>query len=62
MHSLLKRLEPSSQFSVRLRMKRRSAYVGHPEDADELLEIPGDELLPVVGNDFGFCLGYFSLA
>jgi hypothetical protein len=36
--------------------------VGHPEDADELLEIPGDELLPVVGNDFGFCLGYFSLA
>ena len=31
MHSLLKRLEPSFQFSVRLRIKRRSAYVGHPK-------------------------------
>lgn len=61
MHSRLKRLEPSFQHSVRLRIKRRSAYAAHPEDADDLLEIPGDELRPVVGNDPGFCLGVFLL-
>jgi hypothetical protein len=61
MHSLFKRLEPSFQLSVRLRIKRRSAYAGHSEDTDQLLEIPGDEMRPVVGNDPGFCLRAFLL-
>jgi hypothetical protein len=57
MHSLLKRLEPSFQFSVRPRIKRRNGYVGHPEDADELLEIPGDELGPLSEMIMGFASG-----
>ena len=61
MYSLLKSLEPSFQFSVRLRIKRRSAYASHSEDTDQLLEIPGDEMRHVVGNDPGFCLRAFLL-
>src|SRR5215831_730077 len=30
--------------------------MGHPRDADELLEVSGDELRSVVGDDPWFCL------
>ena len=31
--------------------------MGHPRDSNKLLEVPCDELRPVVGDDAGFCIG-----
>jgi len=39
-----------------LRIAGRRSYMGHPRDADELLEVSGDELRSVVGDDPWFCL------
>jgi hypothetical protein len=33
--------------------------MGHTRDADELLEVPGDELWSVVGDDPRFCFWVF---
>jgi hypothetical protein len=41
-------------FAVRLRVIRRSPDVRHARDANEVLEVLGDELRPVVGNDSRF--------
>ncbi len=47
----VERFVPAFDFPVRLRVKRRGAHVRHPRDANELLEIPSDELRSVVGDD-----------
>src|ERR1700722_3311214 len=48
---------PTLDFAVRLRVIRRSPDVRHTRNADELLEVLGDELGPVVGNDPRFNSG-----
>ena len=46
---------PAFDFAVGLRIVRRGFDVGHAGDADELFEVFGDELRPVVGDDaWGF--------
>ena len=40
-------------FAVALRIVRRRSDVGHTADANELLELFGNELRSVVGNDAG---------
>jgi len=42
---------PAFDFTVALRVVRRSPRMRHAADADELLEIPGDELGAVVADD-----------
>ena len=44
---------PAFDLAVALRVVRRGAGVRHAAEADELLEIPGDELGAVVGDDAG---------
>ena len=46
---------PSLNFPVRLRIVGRSPDVRHAGDSNELLEVLGDELRPVVGDDPGPC-------
>ena len=48
---LFERFVPAFDFAVGLRIIRRGAHVRHARDADELLEVPGDELRSVVGDD-----------
>ena len=48
------RLVPARQLAVGLRIVRRRSHMRHPCDANELLEIPRDELRSVVGDDPGF--------
>src|ERR1035441_7244814 len=47
------RFVPPLDLAVRLRVKRRSPDVRHARDPDELLEVLGDELRPVVRDDSG---------
>ena len=47
----LERLMKALDFTVALRIKRRSAHVCHPGQADEFFEVAGDELRAVVGDD-----------
>src|SRR5262249_58237365 len=42
---------PALDLAVALRVVRRRAHVRHATDPDELLEVPGDELRPVVRDD-----------
>src|ERR1035438_6383253 len=55
------RFVPTLDLAVGLRVERRRFDVRHTRDSDELLEIPRDELRPVVGDDPRFCLGVFFL-
>jgi hypothetical protein len=48
---------PTFDFAVRLRIIGRSPDVRHARNANELLEVLGDELRPVVGNDSRFNAG-----
>ena len=41
------------QFLIVLRVMGRGEDMGGLPEPDELLELPGDELRPVVGNDLG---------
>jgi hypothetical protein len=43
--------------TIALRIVGRCAHVRHAADPDELLEVPGDELWPVVRNDPGVHAG-----
>ena len=45
------RFVPAFDFPVRLRIIGRGSHVRHARDANELLEVLGDELRPVVGDD-----------
>jgi len=45
---LLQGLIPPFLFPIGLGVARRDAYVGHPRDSDELLEVFGDELGSVI--------------
>src|SRR4051794_18776587 len=47
----LQRFVPALNFSVRLRIERRSSDVRHARDPNELFEVLGDELRPVVRDD-----------
>src|SRR5579885_1289748 len=42
---------PPFDFAVRLQRERRGPDMGHAADPDELLEVAGDELRAIVGND-----------
>jgi hypothetical protein len=53
----LERLVPSFDLAVGLRIVRGSLDVRHSGDADELLEIAGDELRAVVGDDSWLGIG-----
>ena len=44
---------PAFDLAVALRIIGRGFYVRHARDADELLEVLGDELRTVVGDDAG---------
>ena len=44
---------PAFDLSVRLRIVGRGPDVCHARDPNELLEVLGDELWPVVGDDPG---------
>ena len=44
---------PTLDFAVRLRIVGRSSDVGHARDPNELLEVLGDELWAIVGDDPG---------
>lgn len=46
-------LMPTLEFSVGLRVVRGGADVGHAGDADEFLEIAGDEPRAIVADDAG---------
>src|SRR5215469_5202003 len=46
-----KRFVPSFDFSIRLGIVGRSSDVGHARDPNELLEVLGDELRPIVRDD-----------
>lgn len=50
---LLKRFMPAFDLAVGLGIVRRSFDVGHAGDTDEFLEVLGDELGSVVGDDAG---------
>ena len=56
------RAVPALDLPVRLRIVRRRADVVHATQADEVLEVPGDELRAVVTDQPGRRPGYFSLA
>ena len=45
------RFVPALDFSVRLRIVGRCPHMRHARDSNELLEVPGDELRTVVGDD-----------
>src|SRR5690349_11094590 len=47
------RFVPTFNFSVRLGIVRRSSDVGHARDPNEFLEVFGNELRPVIGDDPG---------
>src|ERR1051326_433339 len=47
------RFVPSFDFPVRLGIVRRRSDMGHAGDPNKLLEVLGDELWPVVGDDPG---------
>src|SRR5437867_3895914 len=47
------RLVPAFDLAVRLRIERRGPDVSHAAEADEFLEVAGDELRPVVRDDAG---------
>src|SRR5437879_9049564 len=49
------RFVPAFDLSVRLRIVGRRSDVGHARDPNELLEVLGDELRPVVGDDPWLC-------
>ena len=51
------RFVPAFDFSVRLRIVGRSSDVGDARDPNELLEVFGNELRPVVGDDAASPLG-----
>ena len=53
----LERLVPPFDLAVALRIVRRGPHMGHAADANELLEVLGDELRAVVGDDAGTRLG-----
>ena len=48
---ILDRLVKPLYLAVGLRIIRRRSHMRHPGNADELFEIPGDKLRPVVRND-----------
>ncbi len=48
---------PAFDLAVGLRVVGRGAHMSHAGDADELFEITGDELRPVVGDDAGVRAG-----
>ena len=49
----LQAVVPALQLAVALRVERARAHVRHARQADELLEVLGHELRPVVGDDPG---------
>ena len=51
------RLVPAFDFAVGLGIVRRSFDVGETGHADELFEVLGNELGPIVGNDPWLCFG-----
>jgi hypothetical protein len=51
MHFSFERFVPAFNLSVRLRIVGRSSDVGHARDPNELLEVLGDELRLVVGDN-----------
>jgi hypothetical protein len=53
----LEGLMETLDFSVALRVVGRGSHMGHAADPDELLEVPGDKLRPVVGDDPGTGVG-----
>ena len=53
----LERFVPTFDFSVRLGIVGRGSHVRHARDPNELLEVLGDELGPVVGDDPGRASG-----
>ena len=55
----LDRTVPALDLPIRLRIIWRSLHVRHSRQPNELLEVPGDELRPIVGNDPGPFLGVF---
>src|SRR3990172_10358457 len=48
---------PAFDLAVGLRVEGRSPDVRHAREADEFLEVTGNELWPVVGDDAGARLG-----
>src|SRR5438132_10759144 len=48
--------------AVALRIVGRGFDMGHAADTDELFEVLGDELRPVIGDDAWAFVGYFSRA
>src|SRR4051794_6926333 len=50
-------LEPTLHLPIALRIVWRCSHMSHPADPDELLEVPGDELRPVVRDDPGPRIG-----
>ena len=57
----LQRLVPTLQLAVGLRIVRRRSHVRHARDANEFLEVLGDKLRPVVGDDPRLGLRIFLL-
>jgi len=51
------RFVPTFDFSVRLGIVGRGSDVGHARDPNEFLEVFGNKLRPVVGDDPGLRLG-----
>ena len=47
---------PPLNLPVALRVIRRCSHMRHPADADELLEVLGNKLRPVVGDNPWFCV------
>jgi hypothetical protein len=45
------RLVPTLDLAIGLRIVRRRSHMGHPGDANKLLEIPCDELRSVIGDN-----------
>src|SRR3984893_7457739 len=55
-------LVPAFNLAVALGIVRRGSDMAHTGDADELLEVLGDELRSVVGDDAWLLAGNFSRA
>jgi hypothetical protein len=57
---ILKGLVPSLEFSVALGVAGRGAHMGQTDDADKLLEIAGNKVRAVIGDDSRFGVRIFS--
>ena len=58
----LQRLMPAFDFAVALRIVRAGLHMRHAGHTDKLLEILGDELRTIVGDDPRLGLGCFGSA